>query len=473
MKSIGFKLWSAMMIFVVIILLLLWLFQIVFLQQFYKGQLISELTKKSSNFVLQVEKSEKINYLTYNQGLKDELESFAFTNNLNLEIFDSGSNSLYKASNSSDEQAPGVFRRYKSEATTEALSDVKVQKTFTHPRFGNEFLLIGLPIHHENQVMGALIISVPLAPVDDTTVILKKQLLWITLILFAAAVIMAYILSKAFTKPILQIEKVAKKISSGNLKVRVENKSKDEIGQLAATINKMGQELHKTEQLRRDFIANVSHELRTPLSLIRGYAETLRDITGNIPEKREKQIGIIIDESQRLSGLVNDILNLSQLQAGAVKLEIKPFSIDRTIESILKRYEGISSENKIIINSAVSAGLKVNADEKRIEQVLFNLINNAFNNTKPGGRIEVKAWDKEGYVKIEVRDTGTGISEELLEHIWDRYYRGDRTENKNVIGTGIGLAIVKNLLEAHSAKYGIESQVGEGTTFWFELKKYT
>lgn len=261
-------------------------------------------------------------------------------------------------------------------------------------------------------------------------------------------------------------------MASGDFSVRINTKKQDEIGKLADTINYLGQQLSKIEQLRKDLIANVSHELRTPLSLIRGYAETIRDVSGNFPEKREKQLEIIIEETERLSRIVDDILNLSQLQSGYIALNKGRFVIKDVLNAVVKRYDVLSEKTgvKIIQNSFNDAILE--ADESRIEQVLYNLINNAFNHTQKGGTITVRTIDLPGAVRFEVSNTGSGIPEVDIPHIWERYYKADKTSGKQSIGTGLGLAIVKGVLEAHQAVFGVESLEDQETTFWFELKKY-
>ncbi|MBP8819180.1 MAG: HAMP domain-containing protein, partial [Syntrophomonadaceae bacterium] len=190
----------------------------------------------------------------------------------------------------------------------------------THPRFGNEFMLIGLPVYINQELTGGLLLSFPLAPVEDTAAILQRQLFYISLILLAAASLLSFLLARTFTRPIVDIEKAAAQMAEGDFSARIDVKQQDEIGQLAKTINYLGQQLSQIDQMRKDLIANVSHELRTPLSLIRGYAETLRDVTGNDEDKRQKQLGVIIEEAERLSRMVDDILNLSRLQSGHFEL---------------------------------------------------------------------------------------------------------------------------------------------------------
>ncbi|HEX3028332.1 MAG TPA: ATP-binding protein, partial [Clostridia bacterium] len=318
-----------------------------------------------------------------------------------------------------------------------------------------------------------MILTLPLAPVEDTASILKRQFFYITAILLASSLLIAWKISKSFTKPILEIEKATESMAKGDFTARIKLNKQDEIGKLALSINYLGEQLSKIEQLRKDLIANISHELRTPLSLIRGYAETIRDVTGESREKREKQIGIIIEETERLSGMVDDVLNLSQLQSGYVKLERVRFSIKELVEAVIKRYEVLSEKTQVTLLAKVDRDTVLEADKARIEQVLYNLINNAFNHTPQRGSIQVNVDVHKGAVRFKVTDTGSGINEEDLPHIWERFYKADRKDNKRSVGTGLGLAITKSILDAHHALYGVESIKGAGSTFWFEMSVHS
>jgi len=465
MKSIGLKLWTGLMILVVLVLVLLWFFQIVFLEKFYTKMRISDIESAGYSIIKEIEDINEIEIKINNQ-----LDAFSFNNNLNLELLDSERNTVYESAAGATGNAPMMRNNVMFEAFGEVMKNRKVAIPLTHPRFGNKFMLIGLPVEISGQVQGVLFINMPLAPVEDTALILKKQLVYITLILLVVASIISFLISKAFTKPILKIKRVSEKMASGDFSDRIEVKSQDEIGQLVESINYMGQELSKIEQLRKDLIANVSHELRTPLSLIRGYAETIRDVSGNIPEKREKQLEVIIDESERLSSIVDDMLNLSQMQSGYMKLNVNTFSLNDLIDRIVEKYDILSEKTGIPLMARSTGDIMVRADENRIEQVVNNLINNAFNHTDKGGKIMVKLFDAGIYAGVEIIDTGTGIPEESIKQIWDRYYKSDKTGRTRMVGTGLGLAIVKSILEAHGALYGVESKKETGTKFWFKLK---
>lgn len=461
-KNIHFQLWSGMMILVVLVLLLLWLFQVVFLQSFYTSMHLADIRKEGLS-ILELWNHNK------EEQFQKELDAFAFKNNLTIELLSTTEQSLYVTGQTGSEgQIPMAKSNARNEAIREVLKGQTVSLTLTHPRYGNKFTLLGLPAYQNGVLAGALMINLSLVPVEETASILKKQLFVITFILLAAALLISFLISRKFTKPILEIKKVSEAMASGDFSSRIKTEKQDEIGTLAATINHLGQQLAKIEQLRKELIANVSHELRTPLSLIQGYAETLRDVSGHIPEKREKQLGIIIEETQRLSKIVDDILNLSQLQAGYSHLQKTRFPLDEALRTVVTRFAVLSEKTEISIILENIGPEIIEADKERMEQVLYNLINNAFHHSPPGGVIRLRTFVKPETVRVEVSDSGTGIPKEDLPYIWDRYYKADKS-NKNVGGTGLGLAIVKGILDAHQAAYGVESTEGLGTTFWFEL----
>ncbi|GAB6178725.1 ATP-binding protein [Desulfotomaculum defluvii] len=465
MKSIGIKLWAGMMAMVIVVLLLLWFFQIVFLESFYNNMRISAIKEEGVSLVKMLDQG------GMTSEFKNKLDAFAFRNNLSIDLLDSAGKAVYLTGSTTNGPMAMLQNNARIYAFQEALTGKELTVPLTHPRFGNKFMLLGFPVKYSGQIMGVLLINMPLAPVEDTALILKKQLIIITFILLIAAIIISFIISKTFTRPILEIKRVSEQMAAGDFSPRITDRNKDEIGQLAETINYLGKQLAKVEQLRKDLIANVSHELRTPLSLIRGYAETIRDVSGDVPEKREKQLGIIIEETERLSKIVDDILNLSQLQSGYVTLNKSSFLIWKTLEVVVSRYEVLSQETGVQIVLRGSSDGFVEADEARIEQVMFNLIINGFNHTPRGGIITVSVHDLPETVKVEVSDTGSGIPEEQLSHIWQRFYKAEKTRDKRILGTGLGLAIVKSILDVHQVAYGVNSQREVGTTFWFELKK--
>ncbi|RCX19490.1 signal transduction histidine kinase [Anaerobacterium chartisolvens] len=461
MKSIAVKLWSGMMLLVIVVLILLWLFQIVFLESFYTNQRVDEVKNRGIAVLKELDDISR-------DELESRLDSFIYDYNCSINLVDTQGNNVY--SNGAARQMPMMIQNYfRADHFNEVISGKIISVPLTHPRFNSTYMLIGIPVNTGEKITGALLINMPLAPVKDTAAILKKQLIYISTILFFVALLLSFILARTFIKPILSITRATGEMASGNLAVRLKIKSRDEIGRLSLAINHLGEELSKIEQLRRDFVANVSHELRTPLSLIRGYAETIRDVTGGNEEKRAKQLEIIIEESQRLGAIVDDILDLSQMQSATKALNLADFDLNNTIKDIAERYDLISSQTgiRLLVNSHGSVIVK--GDEARVQQVLHNLLNNAFNHSQSGASIVINMERNDEKARIEVSDTGKGISQEDMKHIWERYYKADKSSKSKHLGTGLGLAIVKNILEAHQCKYGVESTVGKGTVFWFNL----
>lgn len=477
MKSIGLKLWSGMMLLVVFMLIVLWLFQIVFLEKFYMNKQIDKLEKKSEEMVQELSALDEFSVIADDEEMSKALESFVYTYHLNIELVNESGQVLYQMTSTSDHQSTNMYKNSTVQVINQVLDGERVQTTFEHPRFGNTIVIIGLPImkttgvNEDAEQIGAFVVNAPMAPVSDTADILKQQLLYITVILLVAAFGIAFMISRHLSKPILKMNQAAKEIAKGKWDVDVQTTGRDEIGQLGLTIKEMAADLKRTDQLRKELVGNISHELRTPLSLIRGYAETIKDVSGVQPEKREKHIDIIIHESERLARLIDDILNLSQLEAGVSKLEQKCMNLREVLEGTSNRFSNLAQNNDIELTVSSEEFVYSFGDRTRIEQVLINLVGNAFNHTLSGGKIDIKATELDDEVKIEVKDNGVGIPEEALSSIWERYYKVKNQNREKRIGSGLGLAIVKNILTAHGAKFGVESTVGKGTTFWFILRK--
>ena len=231
-------------------------------------------------------------------------------------------------------------------------------------------------------------------------------------------------------------------------------------------MNYAATELSKNDNLQKELISNISHDLRTPLTMIRGYSEIMRDIPGeNTPENFQ----IIIDETTRLAELVNGMLDLSRIQSGERVPQKKIFCLTDVIRATLTRYEKLVLRDGYKIDFDFSEEAFVFADQDMILQVVYNFINNAINYTGDDKYVKVLQHVVDNTVRISVKDTGDGINEEDIPYIWDRYYKVDKVHRRATVGTGLGLSIAKDVLEAHGATYGVESELKNGSTFWFEL----
>ncbi|MBE6674436.1 MAG: HAMP domain-containing histidine kinase [Ruminococcaceae bacterium] len=312
-----------------------------------------------------------------------------------------------------------------------------------------------------------IIINAAIEPMHATTRAIRILLLFVSLIFCVISVIISYILSKRLSSPIERITKSAKELQGGDYKVRFEESGPIEIRELAKTLNTTNVELDNADRLQKELIANISHDLRTPLTMISGYSEFMRDFPSEVsPENMQ----VIIDETARLNSLVNDLLDVSKLQSGAQTINMKRISLTKTILDTVKRYEKLTSHDNYEITFDYKEEVFVQADETRLLQVVYNLINNAINYTGEDKRIFIRQDVLDDVVRISIIDTGEGISEENLPLVWDRYYKIDKVHKRAVLGTGLGLSIVKNILLLHHSRFGVSSEIGKGSTFWFELK---
>lgn len=335
-----------------------------------------------------------------------------------------------------------------------------------NPRYDSKSFLFGMRIDN-NYVF----INSQLESLDETNIVLKRQLIYLLIIVIILSIVIASLVSKSITKPIFEITKKARKMGNGNLDVKFEHSGIEEIDELSDTLNSAREEMIKTDDYRRDLMANVGHDLKTPLTLIKSYAEMVRDITYKDDEKRTENLNVIINESDRLNELVNDIISLSKLEASAEELSIEKYDLVSEVKSIISKFEILEmTENYNFIFDTPEKAM-VKADKKKINQVIYNLINNAINYTGDDANVFINIKkNKEGFL-VEVIDTGKGIDEETIKHIWDRYYKTEKKHKRNKVGTGLGLSIVKGILEKHNFTYGVESSEGKGTKFYFVVKK--
>ena len=311
-----------------------------------------------------------------------------------------------------------------------------------------------------------LMVNTVLTPVSATVDTLRIQMIWITVVMIILSLLIALVISKKVSRSMIRVNNAAKKLAKGDFNVSFDGKDYREIAELSETLNQAATDLGKNEKLQKELIANVSHDLRTPLTMIIAYSEVMRDLPG---ENTLENVQVVIDEAKRLTNLVNDMLDISKLQAGALEMKLSEFNLTDRIQKVLERYNKLKEQDGYRIDFEYQEEVYVCADEFKIFQVIYNLINNAINYTGSDKRVLVRQLVKEQIVRIEVIDSGEGISEENLPYVWDRYYKVDKTHKRAVMGTGLGLSIVKNILELHHAEYGVESILSAGSKFWFEL----
>ncbi len=295
----------------------------------------------------------------------------------------------------------------------------------------------------------------------------RSQLVILSVALTVVAAIVAALLSRRFVKPIRVIKSTVDSLAQGELTATPGLSLKDELGQLSNSVEALGQALQRVDVLRKEVIANVSHELRSPLALITGYAEMVRDISWKDEEKRNENLNLIIQEAGRMSEMVSDIMDYSQLQAGYIQLKKDWYNLHEIIESEIAHCEKNAAEYGITIRfKSTGNDIAVYADAMKICQVLRNLLNNAVNHTADGEEITVEAQETGSKVRVAVINPGEPIPQEDRDIIWERYQRSQHHGGRQQ-GTGIGLSIVGTFLKAHHMLYGVDCKDGL-TIFWFE-----
>jgi signal transduction histidine kinase len=277
---------------------------------------------------------------------------------------------------------------------------------------------------------------------------------------------LAVIIAKRVSKPIEEITKSAMILANGNYNTRFTGRGFYEIVALSETLNTAAVELSRVESLRRELLANISHDLRTPLSLIYSYAEMMRDFPREITSD---QIQTIMDEARRLTTLVNDILDISKLENEMEKLNITRYNLTQSILETTETTEKLLKKDGFEILFSHNGDVYVDADKSKIDRAFYNLLVNAVNYSGESRNILVAQTIAGNNVRIEVKDYGEGIAGVDLPFIWDRYYKSGKTHKRAVTGSGLGLSIVKKIIEIHGGRYGVISEAAKGSTFWFEI----
>ena len=317
---------------------------------------------------------------------------------------------------------------------------------------------------------GFLVLTSDQVFLQDTIKVIQMQLVIVTIVVVIIAFFLSWVISGKLSKPIVKMSKTAKSWAGGDDEAVFAGDNYEELSELADALNYAKTGISQTGVLQRDLLANVSHDLKTPLTMIKAYAEMIRDLSGDIKDKRDKHTKVIIDEADRLTMLVNDILDLSKLQNDINAPELTVVNLSELCESVLFRFSEFANINGYTIISEVEPDLITKCDKREIEQVFYNLIGNSINYTGDDKTISVRLRRKgEGLILFETIDTGKGISQEKLQTIWDKYYRYSETHQRPVKGTGLGLSIVKTILEAHNLRFGVISKKDVGSNFFIEF----
>ena len=335
-------------------------------------------------------------------------------------------------------------------------SDVLNQGMFF---YGRSFNVSGSDLNY------TIFVNTPIELLDSTVYVLKRQFGLVAMVVFSIATFVTFALSRRLSQPIVNITTLAKRLGEGDLDVAFDESEYLEISALSTTLNYATQEFRKTDELRRDLVANVSHDIKTPLTMIKAYAEMIQDISGNNPEMRDKHLKVIVDETNHLERLVNDMLTLSKYESNVFEIKVSSFNLREHVLATVSLFQMQDLHFDVKINPH----LYVVADEIKMGQVLYNFINNATRYVGDDNLIAIHAGVFGKEVEISVIDHGPGIRAEVIEHIWDRYYKIDKNYTRQGGSSGLGLSIVRAICEATKSPFGVTSVEGEGARFYYRL----
>lgn len=459
------------MAFSVIILAVLWALQFIFLGSFYKNMKLNEIRKTGDNIVSKFDDAD----------FHSLMNEHAFKNNLRIILLNEAGQITWNfdgfPSDSPGMMPPGGFGRYPQDyliMALQKLDESNSNRTYyldSNKRMDmTQSVYIAKVIDNDNNIY-YLYISSPIPSIDSTVSVLQTQFIIITIIIFILSIIASTLISKKLSRPIINLTKSADRLVKGEFDASFYEDGFLETQQLASALNYATNELRSLDSYRKELLANVSHDLKTPITIIKFYAELIRDVSGSDPEKREDHCDTIIKEANWLADMVGEILETSKLEARQEEMTRTKLNLSQLLTDIVMSFQDLFVNIGYTFEVAIEDDLLAYANEPMIKRALYNLISNAINFTGEDKTIYVSLKTKANNILFEVRDTGEGIPKEKQSVIWDRYYKSEESHKRALVGSGLGLSIVKNILIQHESKYGVTSQLGKGSTFWFEIEK--
>lgn len=491
-KSIRSKLFASITFLVAFFIFLLWMLNNLYLEQYYINKKKKILTDGAKHIVSIYKEDVK--------EIQDELDRTANLTGSTIEIRDKDGNPIYNSgrrpfegkniiNNNQDKQIfkPPTDHPPDDDKVTEYTEGKYTYETRSDTKMKIDFYAVTTKLSDG----GILSIRVPIVSIKESVDIANRFIIITGIIIIILGSLWAYLFSRRFTKPILEVNKIARNMSKFDFTQKCSIKGKDEIGQLGQSINHLSGELdraitelniknkkleediekeRKIDEMRKEFISSVSHELRTPLAVIQGYAEGLTSNVAESPEDRKFYCDVIMNETDKMNKLVRDLLNLSQIESGYFQIEKTEFNLTSLIEYVLNKYKSLFDEKNIEIRYDRGEGDIAYGDMVRIEQILTNYINNAINHIDGDRIINISKIIRSDKIRVYVFNTGKHIPEESLEKLWNSFYKVDKARTRAYGGYGLGLSIVKAIQDLHNNSYGVENSE-DGVTFWFEVDK--
>ncbi len=373
-----------------------------------------------------------------------------------------------------DEATPDEYANLQfSKEFIESVSESKPLQTETNldGLLSQNHYVYTLALLNGDDIMGYVIACMPSSATMMLVQTMIKMIILACMWVMCAAIIASYFISERIVRPIRNLSKAAKSFAAGQFDVRVQVTGNDEIAELGIAFNNMAASLATLEDTRRTFLANVSHDLRTPMTTIASFIDGILD--GAIPpEKHEYYLQIIATEVRRLSRLVNSLLDISRIQAGERKFSMVSFDISELARQVLISFENRINEKKLEVSfESDSDSMYAIADSDAIHQILYNICDNAVKFSFVGGVYRIHIWEQEKKIYVSVYNEGQGIPPEDLPHVFDRFYKSDKSRGLDKTGVGLGMYIAKTIIDAHGETLTVNSKQGEFCEFVFTLKK--
>lgn len=463
------------MFFTVVIFTVLWLLQTVFLQKFYNGMIIKNTVKVA----------DKISEESQNSDITSYIDDVSRSNSILVFVTDTDGNIIY----SSDEYKKGhKFRNDRIEIDDTLIEMGRHDHYRELPINYDEFLsAVNSSDNGESEiknedsyVYGRLIdfygsdekavlyIGTTLNAVGSTARIIRIQLIWVTLLSIIIAFVLALFMSKSFSKPVSQLNEKAHKLGENDNNVDFNKGFCTELDELNKTLDTTSEKLKKSKDFQNELLANVSHDLRTPLTMIKGYAEMIRDISREDEKQCAEDVAVIVEETDRLTALVNEILEYSELQMSDSETVMNDVNLSETVSSVADSFEKLYSKDGYIFERIIADDIHIKGNVSRLQRAIYNLLDNAVRHAGEDKLVGITLKTDNEKAIIEISDHGSGIAPDELEHIWDRYYTRRQRSGKGV--SGLGLAIVKQIVSQHNGVCKAESVVSTGSVFSIELK---
>ena len=458
------------MFFTVVIFTVLWLLQTVFLQKFYNGMIIRNT----------INVAEKISEESCNSDITSYIDDVSRSNSILVFVTDTDGNIIY----SSDEYKKGHKNRLKNDRTdlrnehqqyrelpenySEFLSELNSSADGIAELQTDESYVYGRLIDfYGSDGKAVLYIGTTLNAVGSTARIIRIQLVWVTLLSIIIAFVLALFMSKSFSKPVSQLNEKAHKLGENDNNVDFNKGFCMELDELNKTLDTTSEKLKKSKDFQNELLANVSHDLRTPLTMIKGYAEMIRDISREDEKQCAEDVAVIVEETDRLTALVNEILEYSELQMSDSETVMNDVNLSETVTSVADSFEKLYSKDGYIFERIIADDIHIKGNVSRLQRAIYNLLDNAVRHAGEDKLVGITLKTDNEKAIIEISDHGSGIAPDELEYIWDRYYTKRQRNGKGV--SGLGLAIVKQIVSQHNGVCKADSDVGAGSIFSIEL----